>query len=79
MELRELVKAGAKFIQIDESYYSGFPEDIAWGVKVLNALVEGVNAKITVHICYGNRCGKPSWEGSYRYLSPAILGARFSI
>jgi 5-methyltetrahydropteroyltriglutamate--homocysteine methyltransferase len=64
MELKELVKAGAKFIQIDEPYYSGFPEDINWGVKVLNILVDG------------NRYGKPSWEGSYRYLFPAILEAK---
>ena len=76
MELMELVKAGAKYIQIDEPYYSGFPEDIKWGVTVLNILVEGVQAKIAVHICYGNRYGKPSWEGSYRYLFPAILDAK---
>jgi 5-methyltetrahydropteroyltriglutamate--homocysteine methyltransferase len=76
MELKELVKAGAKYIQIDEPYYSGFPEDINWGVKVLNILVDGVQAKIAVHICYGNRYGKPSWEGSYRYLFPAILDAK---
>jgi len=43
---------------------------------VLNTLVEGVQAKIAVHICYGNRYGKPSWEGSYRYLFPAILDAK---
>ena len=72
-ELKELVKAGARFIQIDEPYYSGFPDDLTWGVKVLNALVEGVEASIGVHICYGNRYGKPSWEGSYRYLFPRIL------
>lgn len=76
MELKELVKAGATYIQIDEPYYSGFPEDINWGVGVLNTLVEGVNAKLAVHICYGNRYGKPSWEGSYRYLFPKILGAK---
>lgn len=76
MELKELVKAGAKFIQIDEPYYSGFPDDISWGVGVLNTLVEGVNARIAVHICYGNRYGKPSWEGSYRYLFPKILDAK---
>jgi 5-methyltetrahydropteroyltriglutamate--homocysteine methyltransferase len=29
-----------------------------------------------LHVCYGNRYGKPSWEGSYRYLFPAILEAR---
>jgi len=76
LELKELVKAGARMIQIDEPYYSGFPADLTWGVKVLNVLVEGVEAKIAVHICYGNRYGKPSWEGSYRYLFPAILDAK---
>jgi len=76
MELKELVKAGAKFIQIDEPYYSGFPEDFSWGVGVLNTLVEGVDATVSVHICYGNRYGKPSWAGNYRYLFPAILKAK---
>jgi 5-methyltetrahydropteroyltriglutamate--homocysteine methyltransferase len=76
LELKELVKAGAKLIQIDEPYYSGFPDDLSWGVKVLNAMVEGVEAKIALHICYGNRYGKPSWEGSYRYLFPRILDAK---
>jgi len=76
LELKALVKAGARLIQIDEPYYSGFPEDLPWGVRVLNTLVEGVDAKIAVHICYGNRYGKPSWEGSYRYLFPTILEAK---
>ena len=39
-------------------------------------MVEGVDANIAVHICYGNRYGKPSWEGSYRYLFPRILEAK---
>jgi 5-methyltetrahydropteroyltriglutamate--homocysteine methyltransferase len=39
-------------------------------------MVDGVAAKIGVHICYGNRYGKPSWEGSYRYLFPGILEAK---
>jgi 5-methyltetrahydropteroyltriglutamate--homocysteine methyltransferase len=76
LELKELVKAGAKIIQIDEPYFSGFPDDISWGINALNALVEGVQATIAVHICYGNRYGKPSWEGSYRYLFPKILDAK---
>jgi 5-methyltetrahydropteroyltriglutamate--homocysteine methyltransferase len=76
LELKELVKAGAKMIQIDEPYFSGFPDDISWGVNALNAMVEGVGATIAVHICYGNRYGKPSWEGSYRYLFPKILDAK---
>ena len=76
LELRELVKAGATDIQIDEPYYSGFPEDLGWGLKAVNALVAGVDARVGLHICYGNRYGKPAWEGSYRYLFPAVLGAQ---
>jgi 5-methyltetrahydropteroyltriglutamate--homocysteine methyltransferase len=76
LELKALAKAGVDLIQIDEPYYSGFPEDLRWGVKALNVLVEGVEAKTAVHICYGNRYGKPSWEGSYRYLFPTILDAK---
>ena len=76
VELRELVRAGATDIQVDEPYYSGFPEDLPWAVRALNALVEGVGARLSLHVCYGNRYGKPSWEGSYRYLFPAILEAR---
>jgi 5-methyltetrahydropteroyltriglutamate--homocysteine methyltransferase len=76
LELKALAKVGANFIQIDEPYYSGFPEDLTWAVKALNAMVDGVDSKIAVHICYGNRYGKPSWEGSYRYLFPTILEAK---
>ena len=76
LELRELVRAGAEEIQIDEPYYSGFPEDLPWGVRAINVLAEGVDGRLSLHVCYGNRYGKPSWEGSYRYLFPAILDAR---
>jgi len=49
-ELKAIAKAGARFIQIDEPCYSGFPDDLAWGVRALNAPAEGVEAKIAVHI-----------------------------
>src|SRR6185369_1593655 len=75
-ELKELVRAGATELQIDEPYYSGFPEDLPWAVKAVNAAVEGVDAHVTLHICYGNRYGKPSFEGSYRYLFPQILDTK---
>jgi 5-methyltetrahydropteroyltriglutamate--homocysteine methyltransferase len=78
-ELRELVRAGATHIQIDEPYYSGFPEDLPWAIRAVNAMVESVDAQIYLHICYGNRYGKPSWEGSYRYLFPAILEANVDL
>jgi 5-methyltetrahydropteroyltriglutamate--homocysteine methyltransferase len=75
-ELRELARVGATHLQIDEPYYSGFPEDLPWAIRAINVAVEGVEANVTLHICYGNRYGKPSFEGSYRYLFPGILEAR---
>jgi len=74
-ELKELVRAGATFIQIDEPYLGGFPEDLEWAIQAVNALVDGVDARIGLHVCYGNRYGKPSWEGSYRFLFPRVLEA----
>ena len=44
-------------------------------MKALNTLVRAWRRKIGLHVCYGNRYGKPSWEGSYRYLFPTILNA----
>jgi 5-methyltetrahydropteroyltriglutamate--homocysteine methyltransferase len=75
-ELREMVRLGATHLQVDEPYYSGFAEDLPWAIKAINALVDGVSANITLHVCYGNRYGKPSFEGSYRYLFPHVLEAR---
>jgi len=76
LELKELVRAGATHLQIDEPYYSGFPEDLPWALKAINAMIDGVNANVTLHICYGNRYGKPSFERSYAFLFPSILDAR---
>src|SRR6185369_16044132 len=71
-ELKEMARAGVTELQIDEPYYSGFPEDLPWAVKAINAAVDGVNIHVTLHIWYG----KPSFEGSYKYLFPTILEAK---
>jgi 5-methyltetrahydropteroyltriglutamate--homocysteine methyltransferase len=76
LELKELVRAGATHLQIDEPYYSGFPEDLPWALRSINEMVNGVNAHVTLHICYGNRYGKPSFEGSYEFLFPTIMDAK---
>ena len=76
LEMRELARAGVTDLQIDEPYYSGVPEDLPWAVRAVNAMVESVDAHVTLHVCYGNRYGKPSWEGSYRYLFPTIAEAK---
>jgi 5-methyltetrahydropteroyltriglutamate--homocysteine methyltransferase len=58
-ECRALVAVGADFIQIDEPHhgmYAGSAHDVSKGV---NKAVEGVEAKIAVHVCFGNLYGRP--------------------
>jgi 5-methyltetrahydropteroyltriglutamate--homocysteine methyltransferase len=77
-ELRSLTAAGATRIQIDEPGLAAFPEDLAWAIEAINAMVDGVDARISLHVCFGNRYGRPSWEGSYRFLFPALLEANIT-
>ena len=58
-ECKALVAAGADFIQIDEPHhgmYHGSAHDVGRGI---NKAVEGVAAKIAVHVCFGNLYGRP--------------------
>lgn len=72
-ELKGLVEAGCDFIQIDEPVWVGYPQDMPWLVQTFNKLVEGVNAKIGLHVCYGNYQLKKLFKGQYAELFPAIL------
>jgi 5-methyltetrahydropteroyltriglutamate--homocysteine methyltransferase len=74
-EARALAAAGVKFLQIDEPFLAGYPDEVALAVRGINAVVEGVEATWAVHICYGNRHARPSWEGHYDFLFPAIMEA----
>ena len=72
-ELKGLVAAGCDFIQIDEPVWVGYPRDMPWLVETFNTLVEGVKAKIALHVCYGNYQLKKLFQGQYAELFPAIL------
>jgi 5-methyltetrahydropteroyltriglutamate--homocysteine methyltransferase len=76
-ELRRLVAAGATFIQIDEPSAAGGSREVpvAETVKLFNRTVAGVNAKIALHLCFGNNQGRPGMKRSYRPLFPAMLDA----
>jgi 5-methyltetrahydropteroyltriglutamate--homocysteine methyltransferase len=75
-EARALVAAGARFLQIDEPFLAGYPEQAALAVEAVNLVTDGVPATWALHVCYGNRYARPSWEGHYDFLFPAVLGAR---
>jgi 5-methyltetrahydropteroyltriglutamate--homocysteine methyltransferase len=78
-ECTALVKAGADFIQIDEPHhgmYAGTMHDVTRGI---NRAVENVNAKIAVHVCFGNLYGRPfSAVRDYRNLFPALADLKAS-
>jgi 5-methyltetrahydropteroyltriglutamate--homocysteine methyltransferase len=64
-ELRALVASGADFIQIDEPSPAIHPESKAEFAALFNAAVEGVQARLAAHLCFGNFAGRPLGKRSY--------------
>ena len=75
-EARELAAAGADLLQIDEPFLAGYPEQVELAVDAVNIVTDGVPATWALHVCYGNRYARPSWEGHYDFLFPAVKAAR---
>ena len=75
-EAHALADAGAAFLQIDEPFLAGYPEQAELAVEAVNIVTDGVPVTWGLHVCYGNRYARPSWEGHYDFLFPAVLDAR---
>jgi 5-methyltetrahydropteroyltriglutamate--homocysteine methyltransferase len=61
-EMKELVEAGATFLQLEDlgswlPLFTGNDADFEWIVDVIARCVEGVEAKVAWHFCYGNAWG----------------------
>src|SRR6201987_1388711 len=53
-EIQDLFAAGADVVQVDEPYLQARPEKARkYGVKALNAALDGVTGTTAVHICFG--------------------------
>jgi 5-methyltetrahydropteroyltriglutamate--homocysteine methyltransferase len=53
-EIKDLFAAGADVVQIDEPYMQARPEKARkYGLKSLNAEIDGVKGTTAVHICFG--------------------------
>ncbi len=72
-EIIEVVSAGCKLIQIDEPVWVGYPEDLPWLIEIFNQMIDGIDAKFCLHICYGNYQLKRLFKGQYADLFPALL------
>jgi len=74
-ELRALVEAGVDFIQLDEPSYAVHKHSPKAFVDLFNQTVEGVEARIGLHLCFGNYIGRPVAHRTYAPLFPHILDA----
>jgi 5-methyltetrahydropteroyltriglutamate--homocysteine methyltransferase len=69
-EMKELVAAGAKYLQIEDlgawlPLFTNNNDDYKWIGDVIAQCVDGVNAKIAWHFCFGN-----AWGNSLNSLFP---------
>ncbi len=53
-EARDLERAGAQYIQIDEPAISTRPEEMDLAIDALGIVTKGLKAKTLTHICYGD-------------------------
>src|SRR3984893_9556167 len=59
-DILEVDALGVDFIQLDEFTWPYFYED--WSIEAFNAAIEGVkNARVVVHVCWGNWGGTPAY------------------
>ena len=60
--MKDLVEAGATFLQLEDlgawlPLFTGDDEDFKWIADVMTQCVDGVDAKIAWHFCFGNAWG----------------------
>ncbi len=53
-EARDLEKAGARYIQIDEPAIHARPEELDIAIEAMHVVTDGLRAKTISHICYGD-------------------------
>ena len=74
-ELKALVEAGADYIQLDEPSFAVIPGELKEWVKLYNSSVEGVGAKLALHVCFGNLGSRPRGKRTYKWMFPELLDA----
>ena len=53
-EAKDLERAGAQYIQVDEPAISTRPEEMELAIEALGIVTKGLRAKTITHICYGD-------------------------
>jgi len=82
-EMKELVKRGAKYLQIEDlgawlPLFSNNKDDYKWVRESIEALCDGVDAKIGWHFCFGNAWGNDilsaNFPEGYQTVLPYFFG-----
>jgi 5-methyltetrahydropteroyltriglutamate--homocysteine methyltransferase len=77
-EMRDLVRLGVDFLQLDEPSFACHPDHPEHFLELIARTVEGVHAKISLHMCFGNYRGRAVGHRSYRPLFPHLARAAVS-
>ncbi len=72
-ELKKCVAEGASFVQLDEPSAAVYPDRPMAFVELVASAVEGVEAEIGMHMCFGNFRGRAVGKRRYEPLFPHIL------
>jgi 5-methyltetrahydropteroyltriglutamate--homocysteine methyltransferase len=74
-EMKDLVRAGVEFLQLDEPSFACHPDHPEQFLDLIARTVEGVKAKVSLHMCFGNYRGRAVGWRSYRPLFPHLARA----
>jgi 5-methyltetrahydropteroyltriglutamate--homocysteine methyltransferase len=74
-EMNELAAQGADFLQLDEPSFACHPDDPGRFLELIDRTVTGVEAKVSLHMCFGNYRGRAVGWRSYRPLFPHLARA----
>ncbi len=75
-EMKSLVAEGVKFIQLDEPSFACHPKNPELFLDVIARTVAGVNAHISMHMCFGNYRARAIGQRSYKPLFPHLAKAK---
>ena len=69
-EIKDLFKAGADIVQIDEPWMQQHPDKArAYGLKVLDRALDGVTGTVAVHLCFGYAAVVHEKPSGYSFLA----------
>ncbi|HEX5228156.1 MAG TPA: uroporphyrinogen decarboxylase family protein [Bryobacteraceae bacterium] len=72
-EIRDLFKAGADIVQIDEPYMQAVPDKARqFGLKALNRALDSLPGETAVHLCFGYAAMVANRPSEYQFLTELV-------